>query len=39
MVDGYANKWWETTILALIGAVGLWATYELCTSIAGTLTG
>ncbi|TDC90679.1 hypothetical protein E1161_18085 [Saccharopolyspora aridisoli] len=39
MTDGYANKWWETTVLALIGAVGLWATYELCTSIASNLAG
>ncbi|MEV4729601.1 Nramp family divalent metal transporter [Saccharopolyspora sp. NPDC049426] len=39
MADGYANKWWETAVLALIGGVGLWATYELCTSIASTLSG
>ncbi|MEV4644591.1 Nramp family divalent metal transporter [Saccharopolyspora sp. NPDC049357] len=39
MGDGYANKWWETTILALIGGVGLWATYELCAGIASTLSG
>jgi Mn2+/Fe2+ NRAMP family transporter len=39
MAEGYANKWWETAILALIGAVGLWATYELCMSIATSITG
>ncbi|TCP47360.1 Mn2+/Fe2+ NRAMP family transporter [Tamaricihabitans halophyticus] len=33
MSTGYVNKWWETAILGLIGAVGLWATYELVGSI------
>ncbi|WP_157596616.1 Nramp family divalent metal transporter [Saccharomonospora saliphila] len=39
MAPGHANRWWETVILAAIGAVGLWATYELVLSIAGALTG
>jgi hypothetical protein len=33
MLPGYANRWWENAILAGIGAVGLWATYELIVAI------
>ncbi|NHD15953.1 MULTISPECIES: Nramp family divalent metal transporter [unclassified Actinopolyspora] len=33
MPRSHVNKWWQTTILVLIGAVGLWATYELVLSI------
>lgn len=39
MLPKYVNKWWETTILVAIGAVGLWATYELILSMLGSLTG
>ncbi|MDI2030390.1 Nramp family divalent metal transporter [Saccharopolyspora sp. TS4A08] len=35
MLEGHVNKWWETAILVAIGAVGLWATYELVLSIMG----
>ncbi len=39
MLAAFVNRWWETVILAAIGAVGLWATYELIGSIATTVTG
>lgn len=39
MLRPYINRWWETAILVAIGAVGLWATYELILSIASTVTG
>jgi len=35
MLPGYANRWWENLMLAAIGAVGLWATYELIVEVAG----
>lgn len=33
MLPAYANRWWETAVLAGIGLVGLWATYELIDSL------
>ena len=36
MLPNYANRWWETAILAAIGIVGLWATYELIAGVAAT---
>ncbi|RNL82632.1 Nramp family divalent metal transporter [Halostreptopolyspora alba] len=39
MLRPYVNRWWETAILVAIGAVGLWATYELIGSVVGTVTG
>lgn len=27
MMEGYANRWWETAALLVIGGIGLWATY------------
>ncbi|TWE22403.1 Nramp family divalent metal transporter [Prauserella muralis] len=33
MLPGYANRWWESVVLAAIGAVGLWATYELVIAV------
>ncbi|RCW41066.1 Mn2+/Fe2+ NRAMP family transporter [Halopolyspora algeriensis] len=39
MAAGHANKWWETAILVAIGAVGLWATYELGVSVVSAITG
>ena len=29
MLPGYANSWWEMSILIVIGMIGLWATYKL----------
>lgn len=37
MAPGYANKWWETALLVAIGAVGLWATYELAAGVVSTI--
>ncbi len=34
MLPNYANRWWENLILVAIGAVGLWATYQLIVSLA-----
>lgn len=34
MMRSYINRWWETAVLAGVGLVGLWATYELIASIA-----
>lgn len=39
MLRPYINRWWETAVLAGIGLVGLWATYELIDSIARTASG
>ncbi|GAB2742904.1 Nramp family divalent metal transporter [Salinifilum aidingensis] len=39
MARGHANRWWEKALLVLIGAVGLWATYELVTGLVGALPG
>jgi Mn2+/Fe2+ NRAMP family transporter len=36
MLPEYANKWWETIALLIIGGIGLWATYGV---VAGLLTG
>jgi Mn2+/Fe2+ NRAMP family transporter len=33
MLPGYANRWWENLLLAAIGAIGLWATYELVVAL------
>ncbi|WP_314173850.1 Nramp family divalent metal transporter [Streptomyces winkii] len=38
MLPGHANRWWENLVLAGIGAVGIWATYELVVSIVGTVS-
>lgn len=38
MLPGYANRWWENLVLASIGAVGLWATYELMLAVAGAVS-
>jgi Mn2+/Fe2+ NRAMP family transporter len=35
MLQPYINRWWETAILAGIGLVGLWATYELIGGLIG----
>jgi hypothetical protein len=37
MAPGYANKWWETALLVAIGAVGLWATYELAAGVVNSI--
>lgn len=29
LLPGWANSWWENVIMVIIGAIGLWATYEL----------
>jgi Mn2+/Fe2+ NRAMP family transporter len=29
MLPEYANKWWETVALLIIGGIGLWATYGI----------
>jgi hypothetical protein len=34
MLPEYANKWWETIALLIIGGIGLWATYGV---VAGLL--
>src|SRR5918994_118019 len=36
MLPEYANKWWETIALLIIGGIGLWATYGV---VAGLLSG
>jgi Mn2+/Fe2+ NRAMP family transporter len=36
MLPEYANKWWETLALLIIGGIGLWATYGV---VAGLLSG
>jgi Mn2+/Fe2+ NRAMP family transporter len=36
MLPEYANKWWETVALLIIGGIGLWATYGV---VAGLLSG
>ena len=33
MAPGFAHRWWETAALVVIGLIGLWATYELITSL------
>jgi Mn2+/Fe2+ NRAMP family transporter len=38
MLPGYANRWWENLMLVAIGAVGLWATYELIVETAGSVS-
>jgi Mn2+/Fe2+ NRAMP family transporter len=35
MLPEYANKWWETIALLIIGGIGLWATYGV---VAGLLS-
>lgn len=35
MLPEYANKWWETVALVIIGGIGLWATYGV---VAGLLS-
>ena len=35
MLPEYANKWWETVALLIIGGIGLWATYGV---VAGLLS-
>lgn len=35
MLPGYANKWWETVGLLIVGGIGLWATYGV---VAGLLS-
>ena len=35
MLPEYANKWWETAALLIIGGIGLWATYGV---VAGLLS-
>ncbi|MGJ7906484.1 Nramp family divalent metal transporter [Actinopolyspora sp. H202] len=37
MPASHVNKWWQTTTLALIGAIGLWATYQLILSVVNLL--
>lgn len=29
MLPGYVNRWWQIIILLLVGAIGLWASYNL----------
>jgi Mn2+/Fe2+ NRAMP family transporter len=33
MLPEYANKWWETIALLIIGGIGLWATYGVVASL------
>lgn len=33
MLPGYANRWWETLILVVIGCVGVWAIYHLISGL------
>lgn len=33
MLPGYANRWWQTGILLIIGAIGIWATYGVLTGL------
>lgn len=37
MLSHYVNKWWETAVLGVIGAIGLWATYELILTVVGSI--
>jgi Mn2+/Fe2+ NRAMP family transporter len=39
MLQEYVNRWWENILLLLIGAIGLWATYNLITETIGALAG
>lgn len=38
MLPGFANRWWETLIMAAIGAVGIWAIYHLISALAQLIT-
>jgi Mn2+/Fe2+ NRAMP family transporter len=38
MLPGYVNRWWESLVLVAIGAVGLWATYQLVVELAGSVS-
>lgn len=33
MLPEYANKWWETVALLIIGGIGLWATYGVVAAL------
>jgi Mn2+/Fe2+ NRAMP family transporter len=39
MLREYANSWWENLLLFVIGAIGLWATYNLITETYAALAG
>ena len=39
MLHEYVNRWWENVILFVIGAIGLWATYNLITETYAALAG
>ena len=39
MLREYANSWWENLLLLAIGAIGLWATYNLLTETYAALAG
>jgi Mn2+/Fe2+ NRAMP family transporter len=39
MLQEYVNRWWENAILLVIGAIGLWATYNLITETYATIAG
>lgn len=37
MLAKYRNRWWQSTLLALVGAVGIWSTVKLIGSLVETL--
>jgi hypothetical protein len=39
MLREYVNSWWENVLLLAIGAIGLWATYNLITQTIAALAG
>nr|WP_295106634.1 hypothetical protein [uncultured Caulobacter sp.] len=37
MLPQYVNRWWETLILTVIAAIGLWSLYAILTNLAGAI--
>jgi hypothetical protein len=38
-LSGYETKWWQSAVLFVIGAIGVWGTYGLIQSFIGAIAG
>lgn len=37
MLDAHVNRWWETLVLLVIGAIGIWSLYAILTNLSDAI--